>query len=173
MKGTSCVRRVRLRPLCARIVPPMCFATSRCVCVRSSMRFLNLGVQIALEWLLHCRHLMLPRPYPEGHFSLSSKISIKTPYQHDSPFENEATKTCRNHVFGGFPLSQGFLKIAGAKRANFATTHVKHMSLTPKQRIANCFLRLPMHQLSKMRNQSPKNLTHEFSRVFSADMGGI
>ena len=32
----------------------MCFATSGCVCVRSSMRFLNLWLQIALEWLLHC-----------------------------------------------------------------------------------------------------------------------
>ena len=61
MKGTSSVRRVRLRSCCARIVPPMCFATSGCVCVRSSMRFLNLWLQIALEWLLHCRHLMLPR----------------------------------------------------------------------------------------------------------------
>ena len=30
-----------------------------------------------------------------------------------------------------------------------------------------------MHQLSKMRNQAPKNLTHEFSRVFSADMVGF
>ena len=61
MKGTSSVRRVRLRSFCARIVPPMCFATSGCVCVRSSMRFLNLWLQIALEWLLHCRDLMLPR----------------------------------------------------------------------------------------------------------------
>ena len=58
MKGTSCVRRVRLRSFHARIVPPMCFATSGCVCVRSS---LNLWLQIALEWLLDCRHLMLPR----------------------------------------------------------------------------------------------------------------
>ena len=47
MKGTSSVRRLRLRSFHARIVPPMCFATSGCVCVRSSMRFL-----IALE-LLH------------------------------------------------------------------------------------------------------------------------
>ena len=39
--------------------PPMCFATGGCVCVRSSMR--NLWLQIALEWLLDCRHLMLPR----------------------------------------------------------------------------------------------------------------
>ena len=39
---TSSVRRVRLRSFCPRIVPPMCFATSGCVCVRSSMRFLNL-----------------------------------------------------------------------------------------------------------------------------------
>ena len=30
-------------------------------CVRSSMIFLKLWWQIALEWLLHCRHLMLPR----------------------------------------------------------------------------------------------------------------
>ena len=42
MKGTSSVRRVRLRSFLSRIVPPMCFATSGCVCVRSSMRFLNL-----------------------------------------------------------------------------------------------------------------------------------
>ena len=61
MKGTSSVRRLRLRSFHARIVPPMCFATSGCVSVRSSMRFLNLWLQFALEWLLHCRHLMLPR----------------------------------------------------------------------------------------------------------------
>ena len=35
----------------SRIVPPMCFATSGCSCVRSSMRFLKLWLQIALEWL--------------------------------------------------------------------------------------------------------------------------
>ena len=52
MKATSSVRRLRLGSFCARIVPPMCFATSGCVCVRSSMRFLNLWLQIALE-LLH------------------------------------------------------------------------------------------------------------------------
>ena len=39
----------------------LCFATSGCVCVRSSMRFLNLWLQIALEWLHDCCHLMLPR----------------------------------------------------------------------------------------------------------------
>ena len=61
MKATSSVRRLRLGSFCARIIPPMCFATSGCVCVRSSMRFLNLWLQIALEWLLHCCHLMLPR----------------------------------------------------------------------------------------------------------------
>ena len=57
MKGTSSVRRLRLRSFHARIVPPMCFAvTSGCVCVRSSMRFLKLWWQILLEmaaWLLH------------------------------------------------------------------------------------------------------------------------
>ena len=41
-KGTSSVRRVRLGSFHARIVPPMCFKTSGCSCVRSSMRFLNL-----------------------------------------------------------------------------------------------------------------------------------
>ena len=61
MKGTSSVRRLRLRSFCARIVPPIFFATSGCSCARSSMRFLNLWLQIALEWLLHCRPLMLPR----------------------------------------------------------------------------------------------------------------
>ena len=51
MKGTSSVRRLRLRSFLSRIVPPMCFATSGCSCVRSSMRFFNLWLQIALEWL--------------------------------------------------------------------------------------------------------------------------
>ena len=54
MKGTSSVRRVRLRSFLSRIVPPMCFATSGCSCVRSSMRFLKLWLQIALEWLHEC-----------------------------------------------------------------------------------------------------------------------
>ena len=54
MKGTSCVRRVRLRSFCARLVPSMCFATSGCSCVRSSMRFLKLWLQITLEWLHEC-----------------------------------------------------------------------------------------------------------------------
>ena len=51
MKSTSSVRRLRLRAFLSRIVPPMCFATSGCSCVRSSMRFLKLWLQIALEWL--------------------------------------------------------------------------------------------------------------------------
>ena len=36
------------------LVPPVCFATSGCSCVRSSMRFLKLWWQIALEWLHEC-----------------------------------------------------------------------------------------------------------------------
>ena len=52
MKGTSSVRRLRLRSFLSRIVPPMCFATSGCSCVRSSICFLKLWWQIALE-LLH------------------------------------------------------------------------------------------------------------------------
>ena len=43
-----------------RSVPPLCSAMSGCVCVRSSMRFLNLWLQIALEWLHDCCHLVLP-----------------------------------------------------------------------------------------------------------------
>ena len=60
MKGTSCVRRLRLRSFRTRLIPPLCAATSGCVCVRSSMRFLNLWLQIALEWLHDCCHLVLP-----------------------------------------------------------------------------------------------------------------
>ena len=63
MKGTSSVRRVRLGSFHARIVPPMCFATSGCSCVRSSMRFLELWLQIAhwngcmivVIWCCHVR----------------------------------------------------------------------------------------------------------------------
>ena len=47
-------------PVCAAVaaaavvVPSMCFATSGCSCVRSSMRFLKLSLQIALELLHEC-----------------------------------------------------------------------------------------------------------------------
>ena len=54
MKGTSCVRRLRFGSFRVQSVPPMCFATSGCSCVRSSMRFLTLWWQIALEWLHEC-----------------------------------------------------------------------------------------------------------------------
>ena len=33
------------------LVPPLCFATSGCSCVCSSIRVLNPGLQIAVEWL--------------------------------------------------------------------------------------------------------------------------
>ena len=54
MKGTSCVRRVRFGSFRVQPVPPMGFATSGCSCVRSSMRFLTLWWQIAVEWLHEC-----------------------------------------------------------------------------------------------------------------------
>ena len=54
MKGTSCVRQLRLRSFRTRLVPPLCLATSGCSCVCSSLRFLNLWLQIALEWLHEC-----------------------------------------------------------------------------------------------------------------------
>jgi len=60
MKGTSCVRRVRRGRFCRELVPPLCSATSGCVYVRSSLRFLNLSLRIALEWLHDCCHLVLP-----------------------------------------------------------------------------------------------------------------
>ena len=40
MKGTSCVRRLRLGSFRVQSVPPLCSATSGCSCVRGSMRFL-------------------------------------------------------------------------------------------------------------------------------------
>ena len=55
MKGTLSVRRVRLGSF--RYVPSMCFATLDVpvyVVHRSSMRFLSLCLQIALEWLHEC-----------------------------------------------------------------------------------------------------------------------
>ena len=60
MKGTSCVRRVRLGSFRTRWVPPLCSATSGCSYVLSSMRVLNLWLQISVEWLVDCCHLMLP-----------------------------------------------------------------------------------------------------------------
>ena len=36
------------------------FCKNLCSCVRSSMRFLNLWLQIPLEWLHDCCHLALP-----------------------------------------------------------------------------------------------------------------
>ena len=38
------------------------FCNNGCSCVRSSMRFLKLWWQLALEWLHDCCHLVLPRP---------------------------------------------------------------------------------------------------------------
>ena len=50
MKGTSCVRRLRLRSFGSFYV--FCNNDGSCVC--SSMRFLKLWLQIALEWLHEC-----------------------------------------------------------------------------------------------------------------------
>ena len=60
MKGTSCVRRLRFGSFRIQVVPPLCSATGGCSCVHSSMRFVNLRMQIALEWLHDCCHLVLP-----------------------------------------------------------------------------------------------------------------
>ena len=50
MKGTSSVWRVRLRSFGSFYV----FCKNACSWVRSSMRFLKLWLQIALEWLQEC-----------------------------------------------------------------------------------------------------------------------
>ena len=44
----------------AAVVPDAIGSSSGCVCVRSSMRFLNLWLQTALEWVHDCCHLVLP-----------------------------------------------------------------------------------------------------------------
>ena len=56
MKATSCVRGSCGGRFCRECVPPLCSATSGCssVPVRSSMSFLNLRLQIAVEWLHKC-----------------------------------------------------------------------------------------------------------------------
>ena len=41
-------------PFCRELVPPLCFATSGCSCVRISLRFLKLWWQIALKLLHEC-----------------------------------------------------------------------------------------------------------------------
>ena len=50
MKGTLCVRRLRLQSFGSFYV----FCNNGCSCVRSSMRFLKLWLRIALEWLHEC-----------------------------------------------------------------------------------------------------------------------
>ena len=61
MRGTSCVRRVRLRSVC-RFFLPQCNGGLKllwvCSCVRSYRVFRNLRLQIALEWLHDCCHLV-------------------------------------------------------------------------------------------------------------------
>ena len=39
---------------CGRLVPSYVFCNNGCSCVRSSLRFLKLWLQIALEWLHEC-----------------------------------------------------------------------------------------------------------------------
>ena len=60
MKGPRVCGRCGCGRFCHELVPPLCSATSGCVYVRSSMRFLNLWLLIAVEWLHDCCHLVLP-----------------------------------------------------------------------------------------------------------------
>ena len=63
MKGTLSVRRVRLRSVRLFFLPH-CNGGFKllwvCLCVRSYGVFWNLWLQIALEWLHDCCHLVLP-----------------------------------------------------------------------------------------------------------------
>ena len=63
MKGTSCVRRLRLRSVCLLFLPH-CNGGFKllwvCLCVRSHRVFWNLWLQIAVEWLHDCYHVLLP-----------------------------------------------------------------------------------------------------------------
>ena len=61
MKGTSCVRRLRLRSFGSFYV--FCNNGGSCVC--SSMRFLTLWLQIALEWVHECYMLCVVGRKPE------------------------------------------------------------------------------------------------------------
>ena len=61
MKGTSCVRGLRLRSF----GPFYVFCNNGCSCVRSSMRFLKLWLRIALEWLHECCMLCVVGRKPE------------------------------------------------------------------------------------------------------------
>ena len=51
----------------AKSVPPLCsaMAMSGCSCVRRSLPFFNLCLQIAGEWLHDCCHIVLPRAQRE------------------------------------------------------------------------------------------------------------
>ena len=61
MKGTSSVRQLRLRSVCLLFLP-QCNGGLKllwvCLCVRSYRVFWNLRLQIALEWLHDCCHLV-------------------------------------------------------------------------------------------------------------------
>ena len=61
MKGTSCVRRLRLRSFGSFYV--FCNNGGSCVC--SSMRFLTLWLQIALKWVHECYMLCVVGRKPE------------------------------------------------------------------------------------------------------------
>ena len=62
LKGTSCVRRLRLRSVCLFL--PHCNGGFKllwvCLRARGYRVFWNLWLQIAVEWLHDCCHLVLP-----------------------------------------------------------------------------------------------------------------
>ena len=99
MKGTSSVRRVRLGSFHARIVPPMRFPSSGCSCVRSSMRFLKLWLQIALEWLHECCMGFLGQEAAARHLVFSRVKSLQPAKKGTSSVLRLGSFTCSSYVF--------------------------------------------------------------------------
>ena len=107
MKGTSSVRRLRLGSFRTRLVPSMCFATSGCSCVRSSMRFLKLWLPIALAWLHECcMGYVLEWLHPGCDSDLSADYRIFAVF--NLPFKNPFKKCFKIVLFLALASRSGF-----------------------------------------------------------------
>ena len=103
MKGTSCVRRLRLRSFRAWSIPPLCSATNGCSCVRSSMHFLNLLLKRKITstkikkicWQFTIAALMQPLQYDLRCPAAKDNIVIFT-YAAAAPSNLDAAITMRS-----------------------------------------------------------------------------
>ena len=91
-----------LRSNRARSVPPLCSATSGCSCVRSSLRFLTLWLQIAVQRLQDCSRFVLPCASRDAGLELdvARRIVMAAWMLHGLPFgrKSQGRKPC---VFSG------------------------------------------------------------------------